>query len=209
MSAPRGLSPEEQAAWEKLAETVTPLRAGRDALRMAKQQDAGGRKQGQRQGQKHGAPPAKAQASPPPPKQLVRKPALATHRRPAPPPPPPPVRTHDTAGLDSHWDRRFKSGSVAPDLTLDLHGHGLDAAYTRLMRGVAQARAMGARTILVVTGKPRPVDPADRGERRGAIRAKLLDWLAASEHSEAISAIRKAHRHHGGDGALYIVLKRG
>ncbi len=202
MSPPRGLSPEEQAAWEKLAETVTPLRSGRNALRMAKQQDAGGREQGHEQ--KRGAPPAKAPPNPALPKQIVRKPALATHRRPA----PPPARARENTGLDSHWDRRFKSGSVAPEVTLDLHGHGLDAAYTRLMRGVAQARAMGARTILVVTGKPRPVDPADRGERRGAIRAKLLDWLAASEHSEAISAIRKAHRHHGGDGALYIVLKK-
>jgi DNA-nicking Smr family endonuclease len=97
---------------------------------------------------------------------------------------------------------------MAPDFTLDLHGHGLDAAYTRLISGVGQARAMGARTVLLVTGKSRPVDPADRGQRRGAIRAKVLDWLAASEHGSAIAAIRKAHRHHGGDGALLIVLKR-
>ena len=43
---------------------------------------------------------------------------------------------------------------------------------------------------------------------RGAIRAKLLDWLAASSHGSAIAAIRKAHIRHGGEGALYIVLKR-
>ena len=67
---------------------------------------------------------------------------------------------------------------------------------------------MGARIVLLVTGKPRPVDPADRGQRRGAIRAKVLDWLAASEHHSAIAAIRRAHVRHGGDGALYIVLKR-
>ncbi len=102
----------------------------------------------------------------------------------------------------------MKAGSVEPDFTLDLHGHGLDAAYTRLMSGLAQARAMEARTILLVTGKSRPVDPADRGTRRGAIRAKVLDWLAASSHSSAISAIRRAHRRHGGEGALYIILRR-
>ena len=102
----------------------------------------------------------------------------------------------------------MKAGVVQPDFTLDLHGHGLDAAYNRLMSGIAQARAMDARTILLIAGKSRPVDPADRGTRRGAIRAKVLDWLAASSHSDAIAAIRKAHRHHGGDGALYIVLKR-
>ena len=111
--------------------------------------------------------------------------------------------------MDSHWDRRLKAGEIAPELTLDLHGHGLDAAYNRLMDGMAQARGMDARSVLVVTGKPRGGDPADRGERRGAIRAKILDWLAASEHGSAIAAVRTAHRRHGGEGALFIVLRRG
>ena len=120
---------------------------------------------------------------------------------------PPPAQARQ-AGLDSHWERRLKGGTLAPDFTLDLHGHGLDAAYSRLMSGVAQARAMEARTILLVTGKPRPVAAADRGSSRGAIRAKVLDWLAASSHHSAIAAVRSAHRRHGGEGALYIVLKR-
>ncbi|MBB3034783.1 Smr/MutS family protein [Alteriqipengyuania lutimaris] len=119
------------------------------------------------------------------------------------------MRRNPPGNLDSHWDRRLKTGEIVPDLSLDLHDHGLDRAYSRLMGGMAQARGMGARTVLVVTGKPRGGDAADRGERRGAIRAKILDWLAASEHGEAIAAIRKAHRRHGGDGALYIVLRRG
>lgn len=67
---------------------------------------------------------------------------------------------------------------------------------------------MDARTILLIAGKPRPVDPADRGAKRGAIRAKVLDWLAASEHQSAIAAVRRAHIRHGGEGALYIVLRR-
>ena len=67
---------------------------------------------------------------------------------------------------------------------------------------------MGARLVLLVTGKPRPVEPAERGQQRGAIRAKVIDWLAASEHATDIAAIRGAHRRHGGPGALYLVLKR-
>ena len=179
---PRGLTEEEAAEWEKLAATVEPLR-------------------------------------PVPPKPAVHpapKPVAAPMPRHAPPPPmasPAPVVLRPTGrnprgNLDSHWDRRLKAGEIAPDFSLDLHGHGLDRAYTRLMDGMAQARGMGARVILIVTGKPRPADPADRGTQRGAIRAKLLDWLAASEHGSAIAAIRKAHRRHGGEGALYIVLKR-
>ncbi len=110
--------------------------------------------------------------------------------------------------MDSTWDRKLKSGSIAPDYTLDLHDHFVDAAYGRLLDGMSQARAMGARVVLVITGRPRPVEAADRGSKRGVIRAKILDWLAASDHADAIAAIRKAHRKHGGDGALYVVLRR-
>ena len=62
--------------------------------------------------------------------------------------------------------------------------------------------------VLVIAGRPRPVDAADRGDARGAIRAKMLDWLAAGSHSGRIAAVRPAHRRHGGAGALYVVLRR-
>jgi DNA-nicking Smr family endonuclease len=44
--------------------------------------------------------------------------------------------------------------------------------------------------------------------KRGAIRATIGDWLAASRHSSQIAAVRNAHPRHGGLGALYIVLRR-
>ena len=102
----------------------------------------------------------------------------------------------------------MKAGRLEPDLTLDLHGHTLTTAYDRIMTGLDQARMMGARVVLVVAGRERPVDPADRMSERGAIRAKLLDWLAASRHADAITAVRRAHIRHGGEGALYLILKR-
>jgi DNA-nicking Smr family endonuclease len=102
----------------------------------------------------------------------------------------------------------MKAGRLVPDLTLDLHDHSLSAAYDRIMAGLDQARMMNARVVLVIAGRERPVDPADRMAKRGAIRAKLLDWLAASRHGSAISAVRRAHVRHGGEGALYLILKR-
>jgi DNA-nicking Smr family endonuclease len=59
----------------------------------------------------------------------------------------------------------------------------------------------------VIAGRLRPVDAADRGGRRGAIRAKLLDWLAAGPHAARIAAVRPAHQRHGGAGAVYVVLR--
>lgn len=99
-------------------------------------------------------------------------------------------------------------GVVAPDFTLDLHGHSLDAAWSRLEHGLALAQSQGARVVLVITGRPRPADAADRGRQRGAIRAKLMDWLAAGSHAGRIAAVRGAHPRHGGAGAVYVVLKR-
>jgi DNA-nicking Smr family endonuclease len=113
------------------------------------------------------------------------------------------------AHLDSHWERRIKAGSASPDSTIDLHGLTLAQAHARLQDGIGRARAAGARIVLVIAGKERKGPAADRGSSRGAIRAKLLDWLAAGPHAEAIAAIRNAHRRHGGEGALYVVLRRG
>ncbi len=195
MRTPRGLSIGEQAAWAHLAASVKPL-----------------------PGKKRPSPPTKGEgdqpkvgggankASPAPPGKFV-KPAKVSPRPPA-KPRVPPIPPAPDPGLDSHWDRRVKGGRLEPDLTLDLHGHTLDTAYDRIMTALDQARAMQARVVLVVAGRERPVDPADRMAKRGAIRAKLLDWLAASRHADAITAVRRAHIRHGGEGALYLILKR-
>jgi DNA-nicking Smr family endonuclease len=108
--------------------------------------------------------------------------------------------------LDSSWDRRLSRGTLQPDVTVDLHGHKLDSAYSLLDLRLDQAIAGSARLVLLVTGKP----PSDdrRPAARGEIRAAVGDWLAASRHAGDIAAVRNAHPRHGGQGALYIVLRR-
>ncbi len=193
-NSPRGLSPGEQAAWARLAQSVTPL-PGRKAPDTLPQQPQ--------------LPPATPVASVPGAGKTANHPGFpAKPGRKAPQVPPSPPRQPMDSTLDSGWDRRMKAGRLVPDLTLDLHDHSLDAAYTRIMAGLDQAQMMRARVVLVITGRERPVDPADRSARRGAIRAKLLDWLAASHHAGTIAAVRKAHIRHGGEGALYLILKR-
>ncbi len=183
MRTPRGLSAAEAALWARVASTIDPLHpvpAGPVAV----------------------APPL----PPPPPVKPIK--GRVPPPLPAPPPKAMPARPLDRHGLDGSWERKLAKAQLAPDLTLDLHGHSLDAAHARLDAGLMQAVAMGARLLLVITGKPRPVAAADRGERRGAIRAKLLDWLAAGPHASRIAAVRPAHQRHGGSGALYVVLRR-
>lgn len=110
----------------------------------------------------------------------------------------------DVAGnLDGHWDRRMAKGGVQPDVTIDLHGHTLSSAYARLDMALGQAVAADMRLMLLITGKARAPDTG-----RGAIRGAVADWLASSRHAGSIAAVRNAHPRHGGDGALYIVLRR-
>lgn len=107
--------------------------------------------------------------------------------------------------LDSSWDRRLSRGLLQPDAMLDLHGHNLATAYDLLDRRLDQAIREGARLLLLITGKP---PGPERPVKRGAIRAAIGDWLAASRHAGHIAAVRNAHPRHGGLGALYIVLRR-
>ncbi|WP_108788827.1 Smr/MutS family protein [Erythrobacter sp. Alg231-14] len=199
MTFPRGLSVEEAEAWSRLAESVTPMpgrMTGDRAVPKTALQPMPG-VAGQKPLKQMRAPKTIAKPPPksPPKIQPQQKPAVSARRV-------------FNSQLDGHWNRKLKSGQIAPDYTLDLHGHTLDSAYDRITSGLDQARAMGARVVLVIAGRERPSDPADRGSKRGAIRAKLLDWLAASHHADAIAAVRRAHIRHGGEGALYLVLRR-
>ena len=189
MKAPRGLSADEAALWARVAQTVTPLHP-RAAPARAEETAAQGEIE---------APPAIRRARPQPPATPAPAPTVDRGRT-------PPLSAD--RGLDTSWERKLARAAVEPDFTLDLHGHTLDQAHQRLDMGLGQAKAMGARLVLLITGKPRPAEAADRGARRGAIRAKVLDWLAAGPHRSDIAAIRKAHRRHGGEGALYLILKR-
>jgi DNA-nicking Smr family endonuclease len=122
-----------------------------------------------------------------------------------PAPAPAPAKALPGTTLDGTWDRRLSRGSVSPDAVVDLHGHNLATAYHLLDRRLEEAIAAEARLLLLVTGKP---PGPERPVKRGAIRAAVGDWLAASRHAGDIAAVRGAHPRHGGAGALYIVLRR-
>jgi DNA-nicking Smr family endonuclease len=200
MRRPRGLLPDEAELWSRVAQTVRPLvppRKGEGGISSQVPRNAretvveGPESLTTTLDKSASSRPLRLPGGLPPPRSGEER-----------------KRPLDRHGLDGSWERKLAKAEVSPDFTLDLHGHGLDAAYARLDHGLAQAMALGARVVLVITGKPRPVDAADRGTRRGAIRAKLLDWLAHGSHASKIAAVRGAHRKHGGAGAVYVILKR-
>lgn len=184
----KGLDAEERALWRKVIATVRPIDPARLTRALAETVDATAGK---------GSPlPAGKPARPARPVPTV--PESAQPGRMIRPPEPAP----DT--LDGGWDRRLRRGIVAPDRTIDLHGHTLTSAHAALDAALASAIAADARLLLVVTGRaPRPGSPG-----RGLIRAAIGDWLGASGWSSRIAAVRNAHPRHGGAGALYVILRR-
>ncbi len=196
MRRPRGgLAPEEAELWARVARTVTPIRG-----RKLPPLQGRGTTEGGKGAQASGPALAKSRQPPVPLHQPAAGPAPRSGEE---------VRSLDRHGLDGGWERRLAKGILQPDFTLDLHGATLDAAHARLDHGLSQALAQGARVLLLITGRARPMDgPADRGSRRGAIRAKFLDWLTAGPHASRIAAVRPAHPRHGGAGAVYVILKR-
>jgi len=83
---------------------------------------------------------------------------------------------------------------------LDLHGYDQDRARQALHAFIQRAHADGARAVLVVTGKGRLGD--------GVIRRRTPEWLAEPPSRALVAGLSPADRRHGGDGALYIALKR-
>lgn len=110
--------------------------------------------------------------------------------------------------LDSGWERRIRGGNLVPDMTIDLHGHTLSSAHARLGQAIALGLAQGARILLVITGKPPKITALDSHARRGAIRGEIGHWLETGSYADRIASVRTAHPRHGGDGALYVILRR-
>lgn len=104
--------------------------------------------------------------------------------------------------LDQHWEKPIRKGQLEIERTLDLHGYTLDRAHGILHRFIERAIREQLRVLLVITGKGKG------GQGRGIIRQSVPDWLKSGPFSDRIFAIRNAHPTHGGDGALYVILRR-
>jgi DNA-nicking Smr family endonuclease len=83
---------------------------------------------------------------------------------------------------------------------LDLHGMDQDRARSVLEAFLRRAWDEGYRAVLVITGKGVQGD--------GILRRRTPEWLAAPHLSAIVAGISEAHRRHGGEGALYVALKR-
>ncbi len=141
--------------------------------------------------------------------------AAAAPRAPLPKPAPVAIKVHTAkaiAAIEPKLLRALRRGDVPLDARLDLHGYTQERARETIERFLSHARARGHRLVLVVTGKGSVLDDdehstSERGER-GVLRKALPRWLSLPPMSEWILGLSAAGPRHGGEGALYIHLRR-
>lgn len=106
----------------------------------------------------------------------------------------------DLHAIEPGRRRRLDRGRDQPAASVDLHGLNQDQARAALTGFILRGWAENRRTILVITGKGALGD--------GVLRRRVPEWLAEPPLRKIVAGLSEAHRRHGGEGALYVALKR-
>jgi len=118
----------------------------------------------------------------------------------APPAPPKPAAAPLTP-LSRRMRRSVARGKEQIDARLDLHGLTQSEAHAALLRFLRNAHGRDARLVLVITGKGRGGEP-------GVLRRQVPQWLGLPEFRSLVIGFEDAHVAHGGEGALYVRVRR-
>jgi DNA-nicking Smr family endonuclease len=104
--------------------------------------------------------------------------------------------------IDEPVQRRIAKGKVAIEARIDLHGMTQDEAHGLLMSFIHRAAQRHLRTVLVITGKGRSP------KSEGALKRAVPLWLAQPGFALHVSGYADAAQSHGGEGALYVRLRK-
>jgi DNA-nicking Smr family endonuclease len=98
---------------------------------------------------------------------------------------------------------RLSRGRSDIDARLDLHGMTQLRAHRALLSFLQRAHYDGLTFVLVITGKGSVADP-----ERGVLRRQVPQWLSLPEFRSLVVGFEQAHIGHGGEGALYVRIRR-
>lgn len=143
-----------------------------------------------------------ANAKPAPRKRAI---GLLSPPPPVPVPPAalPPLEHGSQPGLDKATAKRLRRGQVHIEGRIDLHGMVQDEARPALERFIESAWYEGKREVLVITGKGTRADGSI-----GVLRQAVPRWLNEIPNRSRITAFTHAAAKDGGEGALYVRIKR-
>lgn len=108
--------------------------------------------------------------------------------------------------------RKIRSGRTEIDARLDLHGMRQHEAHNALSAFLYRCYSAGHRYVLVITGKgARNADTSEsffNEQDRGVLKRQVPQWLDEPALRSMVVSYQPAHQHHGGEGALYVRIRR-
>ena len=177
----RSLSEEERVLWESVAKQVKPLRKRPRVLKPS-----------------IASPEAESEAASRPiasPKPIPA-PRIIPPSRPEPPP---------LAPIGRRERSQLSRGRKEIDARLDLHGMTQIRAHRVLLTFLQRAHSDGLTFVLVITGKGKV---GGSEAERGVLRRQVPQWLSLPEFRSLVVGFEEAHIGHGGEGALYVRVRR-
>jgi DNA-nicking Smr family endonuclease len=184
----RRLSDDERTLWHRVTRSIAPLKRARIKVEPVDRETV-------------------APGAPTPPKAKPPPPARVTKSRPAEVAKPAPTPAPMPASLDRKQKKRLARGTEPIDARIDLHGLTQSEAHSALLHFLRRAQHREAKFVLVITGKGR-FKPGDVSREVGVLKRQVPQWLRLPEFRAYVTGFEDAHIAHGGEGALYVRLRR-
>lgn len=189
---PADLTEDEQALWEFAAREIKPLKSAKGRVHVSQEASPA-------------APRNDARPEPAKPGPAPRVAAPTTK--------PPAQKSAPQQPLTTELGRR-QARRIEVEARIDLHGMRQAQAHAALRRFLLSSHAAGKRWVLVITGKgsSRREAREDEGyygrEEPGVLRRSVPRWLAEPDLRAIVVGYSAAAIRHGGEGALYVQLRR-
>ena len=107
------------------------------------------------------------------------------------------------AGISLKQAQDLKKGKLRPERVYDLHGYTQFRAHNYLNDEIIKCYKTNIRLLLIITGKKLGASGAE-----GVLKREVPKWLNLSPLREIILMTSWATPRDGGEGALYVLLKR-
>ncbi len=105
------------------------------------------------------------------------------------------------AGIQKQVLKKLRLGKIPIEDELDLHGYRVEQARQTLVKFLNHCREHGLRCVRIIHGKG-----LSSSQQQPILKGKTRHWL---QQRDEVLAFCPAHRSGGGDGAVYVLLKRG
>lgn len=196
----RFLTPEDEELWSAVARILKPVRK-KERVHPFEQLLAETRERSKRETAQIDKP------EPSLPTKFTATPPTSTTSAAGSPPP--------LANFDRRELKRISRGQKEIEARIDLHGLRAAEAHAALRAFILSCYARGHRNVLVITGKggggmsngDRPFELWSETER-GVLKRSVPLWLSEPELRSVVISFTTAHPRHGGEGALYVQLRR-